>query len=96
MTWWKKILSVIPLFIAGYEVGKTTDTNDNMELVEVLRNNVQLKNEQNIVKPEQMSYMEIISILTIIIIAIIYLTKIICKAIKSNNSNNNNIQLQQI
>lgn len=87
MTWWKKILSTIPLLVAGYEVGKSTEENENKELVQILRRNIQQPVTNESIKNNSMSYVEIFSIVVVVIIGVIYVIKIMCKALK-NNSNN--------
>lgn len=96
MTWWKKILTSIPLLIAGYEVGKSSEDDENKQLVEILKNSKQVTNDHSVnADNDKLNYVEILSIVGIIIIAVIYLIKIICKTIK-NNGNNSNQPQQQI
>lgn len=86
MTWWKKILTYIPLLVAGYEVGKATEGSDNnnninnKQLIEFIHNN-----EQKIA--EHMNFIELMAIAAAIILAFIYLSKLICKFMMRNNRN---------
>lgn len=80
MTWWKKILSTIPLLVAGYEVGKSTDGNDQKEVIEVLRSIEVKKNEKNLTDDTEINYVQILSIIAVILLAVIYVARIICAA----------------
>lgn len=91
MTWWKKILTYIPLLVAGYEVGKATEGSDNnnninnKQLIEFIHNNEHHNNEQK--TAEHMNFIELMAIAAAIILAFIYLSKLICKFMMRNNRN---------
>lgn len=91
MTWWKKILTTIPLLVAGYEVGKATEgDNDNnnintKQLVEFIHNNEHHNNEQK--TAEHTNFIELMAIAAAIILAFIYLAKLVCKFMLRHNRN---------
>lgn len=81
MGWWKKILSTIPVLFAVYEVGKSTENNENQALEkfnEQLLENLKDNNEDKI------NSIDIIIITTIAIMATIYIIKLIKKMIQKS------------
>lgn len=86
MAWWKKILQTIPLLVAGYEVGKSTEDN-NKEVVEMLRDNLKINIEESkTTTKNENNYIETLTIIAAIIITVIYVMKMILKAIKGNRN----------
>lgn len=81
MSWWKKILSVIPLIFAGYEVGKTIEESDNKEIIKAIREG-RVHEIDSGEKPE--SILHIIAITAVVLIIIFLVIRKIQSSIRRN------------
>ena len=73
MSWWKKLLNIIPLVFAGYEVGKSVEEADSKALIQAVRENN--NNNRTIEENSGIDYLELGMLLAIIFILIIFLVK---------------------
>jgi len=81
----EKVISVIPLIFAGYEVGKTIEEADTKEIVKALREN---KNNNEVIKKndESPDAVEIFIAILMTVLVFAYIIKTICTTIKKRIS----------
>lgn len=79
--WWKKVLSIISIFVTGYEVAKVTDTNDK----EIVKYVDQVKKIE--VDNDELTHVEKLFVIIFILIVCLFIFTKILKFFKKKPEN---------